>query len=276
MDLITKTLADFGLSINEIKIYLAAIKYEETNPFSLAKATGIPRTTVYEVITSLSLKGLVEMTKSDGLSKQQTRIKAKNPSELRQIIRNRRSSLTKLDSDVVHILPMMKKEFQQHEANADFQFFPGIEGAKHVFSSSRTDDVDLPEYLFHYKIPDDAFGHDFVTGLIDRSYTIKRRYTPKEILPLSDWTKHCLTEHYARNPNYINVTETRYIDNPVFDLKIRLAIKSDRIWIVSVEKEECYGIMIKSQTLASSLVGIFQVMWLSAVPVTDELVQKWM
>jgi sugar-specific transcriptional regulator TrmB len=87
---IRKTLRAYGLSDNEIEVYLAAIKLDETSPYELAKLTGIARTTVYDVITDLSLKGLLELERSDGFPKQQTKIIAKNPSVLRQKLRERR------------------------------------------------------------------------------------------------------------------------------------------------------------------------------------------
>ena len=85
MDFVDKTLVAFGLTDKEARVYRAALNYEETSPFALSRETKIPRTTVYEILFNLSLKGLVTLVQSDGFSKQQTRIKARNPSMLREI-----------------------------------------------------------------------------------------------------------------------------------------------------------------------------------------------
>lgn len=82
MDTSTKVLKRFGLTDNEIDIYIECLKNEELSPFQLSKLTGIPRTTVYDCLMSLSLKGLIELEQSDGFQKQQTRVRGKNPSEL--------------------------------------------------------------------------------------------------------------------------------------------------------------------------------------------------
>ena len=109
MDFIGKTLTAFGLTDKEARVYRAALNHEETSPFELSRETKIPRTTVYEILFNLSLKGLIALVQSDGFSKQQTRIKAKNPSLLREIVAKKRADLASLDVDLVQILPYLKK-----------------------------------------------------------------------------------------------------------------------------------------------------------------------
>jgi sugar-specific transcriptional regulator TrmB len=81
----TQVLKEFGLSENEAKVYQSALELGETSPFGISKSTGIARTTVYAILTDLALKGLVELESSTGLMKQQTKVRAKNPSTLRDI-----------------------------------------------------------------------------------------------------------------------------------------------------------------------------------------------
>lgn len=275
MDPIASTLASFGLTKSESQVYRQILREQETNPYAIAKATGIPRTTVYEILTSLALKELIELKKSDGLTKRQTRIIAKDPSFLRTIIRKRRNELAQVDAEIVHILPMLKKDYLTAKPNADFQFFPGIEGAKKVFLNTCLDDVDLPEYVFNYKIADDTFGREVINTIVDKENKRKNIKIPKEILPLSDWTKHCLTYHFGRDPRYIESTNMRYIDQPGFDITSRLSIKGNRIWIVSVEGEECWGVIMKSKTLAQTLIEIFNVLWHIATPITADVISSW-
>ena len=121
MNLTNKILTNFGLTENEIKVYLECLKETDLGPFKIANLTGIPRTTIYEILTSLSLKGLVELQQSDGLTKQQTKVRAKNPTTIRDIVRAKKQKLSQLEVDVVEILPFLNKEYFKDEANADFQ-----------------------------------------------------------------------------------------------------------------------------------------------------------
>lgn len=272
--MVTRTLQDFGLTENEACIYREAVKVAETNPYALSKATGIPRTTVYEIIMSLSLKGLLDLKRSDGLSKQQTSIRAKNPSILRTILKKRHEELVHLENDVVHVLPFLKGDFHSLAPNADFQFFPGIEGAKHVFIL----DQSLPDQeslCWNYKIPDDAFGRDFINANIDEEIHHTRTHRQKDISPLNDWTRHVFTYQCQRDPKYLGMKEFRYIENPLFTLQVRLEITGNQVQIVSVEGDECWGLVIKSETLATSMRSIFMLQWQMALPITAEVVKSW-
>jgi sugar-specific transcriptional regulator TrmB len=100
-----QVLEQFGLSTNEATVYQSALSLGETSPFKIAKSTGIARTTVYAVLTDLALKGLVELESATGLMKQQTKVRAKNPSALREILWKKRESLVKQEVDIVEILP---------------------------------------------------------------------------------------------------------------------------------------------------------------------------
>jgi sugar-specific transcriptional regulator TrmB len=53
------TLSGIGLNDKEIKVYLALLKAGKTTPAALSKTTKINRPTVYNVISSLQLKGII-------------------------------------------------------------------------------------------------------------------------------------------------------------------------------------------------------------------------
>jgi hypothetical protein len=168
MDQINKTLIKFGLTDNETKIYLETLKEDDLSPFKLARLTGIPRTTVYEILMSLSLKGLVRLESSDGFTKQQTRVKAKNPSILRDLLWQKRQNISNLELEIVDILPSLKGDYHQSESNADFQFFPGIQGAKRVYFTEYIANPHLPIHAIDNMMPMDVFGRQAVNQDIDK------------------------------------------------------------------------------------------------------------
>lgn len=277
MKLAERTLAKFGLSENEIHVYLAIVKTGSTSPFRLSRETGIPRTTIYEIITSLSLKGLIALEQSDGFTKQQTRIKALDPSVLRSILWQRRKELTLLESDIVSILPELKKDFHKEEANADFRFYPGIEGAKQVFESEVTQDVDLPMSVWDYQIPMDAFGRDVINTWVNRDTEIIRRgnYKEKELFPLTDWSKHVVTYQYGKDKQYIHNRDLRYIDTTQFTVKQRISIKGNVVRMVCIEDGENWGLVIHSPALVKTFSSWFAFMWQMGTPVTDATMKEW-
>jgi hypothetical protein len=272
-----QVLQEYGLNTNEITIYLESLKHDEISPFKLANLTHIPRTTVYDVLMSLSLKGLIELIHSTGLEKQQTRVRAKNPSIIRKYLADKRKDLVKLEIDVLDILPDLKKDFHKGKANSDFKLFPGITGANEVYDKLTNIDYALPVYAFTNLMPADAFGRKRTDDLIDAEFKKRAKVNTKakQIIPLTEWTKHVLTYQYGRDNNYLKYNEFRYVDNPIFSIHQDLNIVADKIFIVTAEEDEIWGMIINSQTLSKSLTSIFHLIWQIATPLTQELVESW-
>lgn len=276
MDNTKKVLNNFGLNDNEIKVYLQALKEDNLGPFKLSQLTGIPRTTVYETLMSLSLKGLVTLEQSDGFTKQQTKVKAKNPSVLRDIIWQQRKKLSSLDVDIVDILPGLKGDFHRPDANADFEFYPGVEGAKKTYFSEASG-VNLPIHAFENLMPMDAFGKELINQ--DVSFATQKRKKisaeTKEIVVLSDWAKHVLTYQAARDNNYFKVRQIRFIDQSGLFINQRIFIQGQMIKITTISGDEAWGISINSPSLAQTLDSIFQIVWQVALPLTAEVIASW-
>ncbi len=276
MNNILKTLKKFGLSDNEALVYVEALKEDELSPYQISKLTGIPRTTVYDVLMSLALKGLVELDQSDGFTKQQTKVKAKNPSVLRKILQQKRDESVKLEVEIADILPELKGHFHKDNANADFKFYPGIEGARQVYSKIE-DDIATEEFLWTYLMPLDAFGSDFINKDVKQG-TVNRKKTGingKLLIPLNPWTKHVLTYQYQLDNDYLANREFRYVESPMFECFLELSIQGSMVRIACIEENEVWGLSMNSEALSKTLKSIYIFMWNAATPVTVELINSW-
>ena len=275
MNTIYKTLAEFGLTNNEIAVYLEAIKHTEISPFKLAKLTGIPRTTVYDVMMTLALKKLITIKTSQGLEKQQTWIMAKNPSVLRETIFKRREELVRLEVDVVDVLSDLKKEFLPHENNAVQQFYPGKEGIKRAYELLSSVPRDVQIYYFDHMMSMDTLGKEYINKEV--SQTLKGRETTKRVktlMHLNDWTRHVLSYQYGRNKLYIDYHEYRYIENPVFELHHDMYVFLDKVIMVVAKDDEIWASILTSKLIAASFISIFQTMWQTATLVTEKFVKS--
>lgn len=272
---IRKTLADFGLTENEITVYLEAIKHPQIAPFKLARITGIPRTTVYDVMMSLALKSLITVKTSQGLEKQQSWIVAKNPSVLRDTIYKRRSDLTRLEVDVVDVLSDLKGSYLAHENNAFMKFYPGVEGIKKAYRLLMEVPPEVQIYFFDHMMPMDTLGKEYVNEEVSQTLRGReRKKRVKTIMPLNDWTRHVLSYQYGRNKSYIQYHEYRYLENTVFELEHDMYIFIDKVVFVCAKGDEVWASVITSRMVASSFRSIFNVMWQSAIPVTEKFVKS--
>lgn len=276
MNQYTNVLKKFGLTENEAKVYIESLKENELSPFQISKLTGIPRTTVYDVLMNLALKGLVELDQSDGLQKQQTKVRAKNPSILRKILQKRRDDSFKIEADIVEILPSLKEIFHKDESNADFQFYPGIEGIRRVYLNIESQDIDQDCVSWTQLMPLDVFGSKDINKDVHdwNDIRLKNKTTAKVLIPLNEWTKHVLTYQYQLDNRYLDNRDFRYIESPMFEMFLDLVVQGNYIKIACSEGDEVWGIIIKSEAMAKSFKSMFNVMWSMATPVTKEFIEN--
>ncbi len=64
-NVITRILEDYGLDKKEIKVYICLVEKKELNAYTLAKITGIHRSTVYAILERLLLKGFISKIDKD-------------------------------------------------------------------------------------------------------------------------------------------------------------------------------------------------------------------
>lgn len=271
-----EVLKNFGLSDNEAFVYQKAVELGQTSPFKISKATSIARTTVYTVLTDLALKGLVELESATGLMKQQTKVIAKNPSVLRDIIHAKQKKLSSQEVDVVEILPWLKKEYLKDTTDTDFQFYPGMDGANYVMFDYNG--VDEDTYVFDYQVPMDATGGKAMNKGVDLGIKQRAGGTGVEynLTPMTDWTKHVLSYQVERNPRYLDRAEFRYLPFELQNFNVMVRLKGDRVWIVSVKDKEVWGIKIRSKNLTTSLISLHQALWKMATPITKDMIESWM
>ncbi len=274
MNQITKTLLSFGLSENEIKIYLEALKHQEISPYKLARLTGIPRTTVYDLMLTLALKKLITIKTSQGLEKQQTWIVPENPSVLRETIMKRRRELVKLEVDTVTILSDLKSSFLSHGDGPYWRYFPGKNGIKQIYSilNSLPDEAEI--YFFDHMMPMDNLGKSYINAEVARSLRKgKRKKRIRTIMPLTDWTRHVLSYQYGRSRDYIRYHEYRYIDEKGFQLDHDMYICEDKVFFIVAKEDEIWAALLTSKLVARTFASLFALLWKTAQPVTEQFVK---
>lgn len=277
MNAIHSVLSKLGLSENEVKVYVEAIKHEKIAPYALARAIHMPRTTVYDVMLNLALKGLITVHQSQGLEKQQTWITAKNPSTLRDMLFAKRKQLAQIEVDLVDILPILKGEYIQHTENTNFQMFPGIAGAKQVMNQTIEAKNNSTLRVFESLMPMDTLGKKLINEDVDTGLANKRttNMSIKSLIVLNKWTKHVLAYQHSRNADYVKLHNFRYIDNPLLAINLDISVLEDTIRCVCAEDNEAWGLIIKSEKLAKTLSSIFDVLWIQSHELTEKDITGW-
>jgi predicted transcriptional regulator len=277
MNQLTTVLINLGLSENEVKVYTEAIKHEKVAPYAIAKAVGIPRTTVYDVMLNLALKGLITIKQNHGLEKQQTWIIAKNPSTLRNMIFKQRKELAALEVDLIDILPLLKGEYSKHVQNSSFLFYPGIEGAKQVMKQNYATQGNETIRVYESLMPMDTLGKQIINSDVDVGLSQQRTTNAsiKSLVVLNKWTKHALSYQHARNADYVRLHNFRYMENPLLAIDFDLTLIGDSVRGVCAQDDEAWGFIMKSRKLSHTLQTIFDVLWTYAIPLTEKDIVEW-
>ncbi len=270
-------LSKLGLSENECKVYIEAIKHVKITPYALAKAVGIPRTTVYDIMLNLALKGLITVEQSQGLEKQQTWIIAKNPSTLRDMVFEQRKKLARTEVELVDILPLLKGEYSKHVTNTNFQFYPGIEGAKQVMNQTIAATKNDTLRVYESLMPMDTLGKKLINKDVDGGLAQKgtTNMSIKSLIVLNKWTRHVLAYQYRRNKDYIVLHNFRALDNPAFAIHLDISILADTVRAVCAQENEAWGMIVKSSQLAKTLTSVFDVLWAIATPISEKDIDSW-
>lgn len=278
--IVKKTLLKFGLTDKEILVYEACLGRENLTPTYISKETGIPRSSVYDIALGLSLKGLITLKQSDGIQKQQTLMNAVNPEEMRKIVREKRRATYELENDLIDAIPFLKKEYfnsRKDTSPTSVEFINGYDDFKRIYYNRDRELLGDEVYAWDSFLPVDThglgMGNDDVSDLT--THLKKNPQQRFEIIPNNERVRMAVGYHYAREPEYFELIQHRYIDNDLFNLYNRIEIRDNSVYLFSTQEEEVYAIIIKSQNFARSLKSIFLLQWMSANPITKSMYEQW-
>lgn len=128
---LSKELKEFGLSDNEIKVYVALIQLGPTTAVKIAEQADLNRSTTYVQLTSLMEYGLVSTYKN----RKKTYFSAESPQNLTRLIERKITLLQEKKENIDVLIPDLMKVYAQMEDSVEVKTFHGIEGLKTMRNS---------------------------------------------------------------------------------------------------------------------------------------------
>lgn len=229
-------LKDFGLDINESKVYVAMLSLGPSKVLRIAKESEIKRTSVYAVIDSLRQKGLVEI-QVKGLKKLYA---AAGPEQLEHMIELKRQKFR-------DILPELKALDTFKGKESFIKYYEGLNGVKSVYDKILEDLKPGDDYLIvsnmeQFLDMDREYFADFIkrragynlkvrTLILDspsaRHYKEREKSTNQSIKFLPSDTK--LSANLVITPHRVVITQT---------VKPIMSIVIENKNIVEIQKEQ--------------------------------------
>ncbi len=240
-----ETLADLGLTENEIKIYYILLKAGSLTAYELAKKTGIYRTHVYDKLGKLMEKGLVSQV-YEGSRKI---FRASDPEKLRDFVEAKKADLEKKEESVEKLILELNKLGKQKVQDTSVEIFTGKEGVKYfirdVLKEARevlVTGIDDEKYKENLGIFMEQYFRDLrKLGIKERVITIKKLGV------------------FMFDKKTAPTTEYRFLEQEEFN-PTNTFIYSDKVVIVTWGTPVT-AIMIKNNKIAETYKSHFEHLW---------------
>ncbi len=236
---IISSLEAYGLSKNEASIYLFLLKATESSAFSIARETGIPRTTAYTTLESLKKQGFISQFKKNNVAY----FTPESP--------NRLMSLLKRKEEIVNeIMPHIRSIAFRTIDSPMAKLYTGLEGIK----------FGLEDVLDTLKATKDK-------QLLATSQPELIKYLPKYF---PNWLKareslgvftKLILPHSAQDYLDSNaLREVRYLPAR-FPFTCSVDIYANKIVFFSISETDPYCVILESQAIAEMFRQFFLFSW---------------
>lgn len=250
-------LINLGLHEKEASVYIALLGLGQATVSEIAKKAGINRTTVYDILSSLGLKGLVSISGKE--PKQEYR--AENPDKLITYLKKDLELKTQNVRYAELILPELKSIHKIGE-RPRIKFYEGEEGLREVYEDTLTSE----ETILAYAAVDDV--NRGIPNYFPKYY--KRRAAKnipiRAIFPDTP---------IARERSALDKEERReslLIPFDTYSFTPEINIYNNKVMIASWREK--LGIIIESEEIADAMKKIFELSWDRAKELDKQLRSK--
>lgn len=170
-------LTDLGLSENESKVYLSMLSLGSATIMSISKASGVKRTTVYNILEGLNEKGLSRVD-IKGFKKLYV---AENPNKLENILERKKDKLKNL-------FPELESLYNLKGGESFIKYYEGSESIKNL----HFDLIDEIEHNADYLVIGDPDRWEDINKTFSKEFIKKRnkiKLNTRMILVSSDTAK---------------------------------------------------------------------------------------
>lgn len=232
-------LKEFGLSENEIVVYVALLKTGNVTANRIARKTGMKRSTTYDNLNILTNKGLVSRITKDKVNFYE----AADPGKIVRLLEERKEKVRK-------IVPKLQSIKESAKEKIGATFFEGKKGIVTVLN-----DV-LDE------------GEDFLFYGSRRMALIALQYYPDNFIEKRAnrkiMVKAVLSEEDRNDPAYkdkriFDVSKLRF-SKELNQIETNVFIYSDRVAFIT-SGENLAGIIVKNKELVLQQRRIFDMLW---------------
>jgi len=262
-------LKSIGFEETEAKVYIALLQLGPSGASAIARKAGIGHTLCYHALDKLGWFGLVN--RSSG-QKKRIQFVAKDPKHLKHFVKSKINSWERKEKELESQLPDFYSLYSTAE-KPSVRFQEGVEGAKSIYWET----LEAKSEILSVLDLQAWYTPEFNLYKWGKEYTRERskKKICERVLVLDtpegrDWMKNYLGSYKYTNYRWIKPEQVPTIK----DLGGEINIYDNKVMMALFKKPIPFGLMIESTALSNILKAIFELAWLSAVPVVKKPLAK--
>ncbi|MFZ2193111.1 MAG: helix-turn-helix domain-containing protein [Candidatus Moraniibacteriota bacterium] len=252
---ILKELLNLGFTENEAKVYLACLEIGKGSVTQISKKAGINRTTGYDILERLSIKGLINMALSRGKKRL---FSTMSPNRLSQYIEGKKNLYEKRLHELEKTIPKLQLLYKETELKPVIKIAEGIEAMKQMAFQELDSKSTIYSFanLKNYAEAFDDMGKQrslerYRKGIKEKCLSIDGKYA-------REWYNKVYGGKNKRQEN----TEYRWLktDNEYFTAG-EIVIFEDKVIGILSKTSDNVSFEIKSESFANFLKILFEIAW---------------
>lgn len=240
---IERILQQLGFSKTETKVYLASLEMGQSSAQYIAKAAGLPRTTVYSLLSALVERSVIAKTMVRG----KTRFLAEPPSKLLATLKGIEDELTKA-------LPELEARYNKNETKPKIVFYEGKGAVQKVYDDTL---VEKPGEILEWNT-DEYFKFDHYR--VDPTYIAKRMQLGIRARRMAGEGSKWQTKHKKYDTS--ELSETLIVPKEVFRPAIEVNIYGNKVAFLNYTEE--MSLIIESKAIADAMRQAYELSWRGA------------
>jgi DNA-binding MarR family transcriptional regulator len=270
VDNITTTTHDFlidlGLSPEDATLYLTLIDKGPLSTLELARASRIPRSTVYRLLEGLKKHKLVE----EVVDQHRTLASAVPPEKLALILQEKQASLQQIHSIFPQVSRYLSQQIEERRHPSQVKFYRGISGIQQMaWNELQAKDgiVGYTQSRFS-KAVGEQFAQDFYEELFFNKIPMLDIYSDNYVESMGGLDK--LGEVNKPFNKYFG---SRYLPNDKLSIIHTMDIYNDVVAIYDWQGKDIFGTEIHNTKVAAFQKQIWQLLW-DIATLESQLIKK--
>jgi len=256
---LVQKLIQSGFSEKEAMVYVSVLELKGAFPSHIAEYCGLRRSTVYNVLTTLSVRGLINEIEK----KNKFFFQIEKPENILRFANNRLNQAEDSLNQIKDILPSIRNIYSTDDNLPKITYYSGEQGLFQIFNDMTAEQKPYEMLVF-------TNGAEFINILDENNKRFYANYMKdKEIHSITTRTiiPDTNADRQAKDIFYKDIDQKywpvfRYLDKDKFPSASEVTIYGiNKVAIVNFKKGRETGVIIEDQAIHDMMKTIFELSW---------------